>query len=120
MTTTLPEVIAKINEGTNELRSELEAALCTLTNTPFVIGYPEHGIYLKAIIEGDGHVVRTVNTCGLSLADRFSRIDAEHLCRSGNILNGYGEAAVPVTYIGALRNEIARRDSLVNELMESN
>jgi hypothetical protein len=119
MMKTLPEVIATINEGTNELRRELASALNTLTSTPFVVGFPENGIYIKAITE-NGNVVRTVNTCGLSIADRFSRADAFALCEDGNIRNGHGEIAIPVVYVAALRNEIARRDSLVNELLESN
>jgi len=53
-----------------------------------------------------GNVVKTVKHAYLNTATRFSRENAEALCRNENIKDGNGAVARPIVYVQALKAEI--------------
>jgi hypothetical protein len=106
-TTTTPttaDILAICNSQLAELESTLRIESFCLTDTPFVVGFGPH--QYCAIDQREGNVVKTVKHAYLEDAPRFSREDAEALCRNDNIKDGNGAVARPLVYIQALKAEI--------------
>ena len=94
------ELVELVQGLLTENERALSAVMSVLTSTPFVITTGD-GVFM-AIKERDGNVVMSLECVGLSRATRFSREDADNLCRDGNIRDGLGTTARPIAYIHAL------------------
>jgi hypothetical protein len=101
---TTADILAVFNSRLAELESTLDRASCCLTDTPFVIGFGPN--QYCAINEREGNVVKSVKFAYLADAPRFSRENAEALCRNENIKDGNGAVARPMVYVQALKAEI--------------
>jgi len=112
-------VIADLLKENRQHLEALERALDverrTLTAAPFVIGFPQYGIYCDIRADEWG-VVRKVNTNGIRYATRLSREDADRLTRNGNIRNGNGETAVVVGYTDALAKQVEGMREIIADL----
>lgn len=112
---TITDLLATNRQHLEEMEGQLEWERRTLTSTPFVVGFPQHGIYISLTERRDG-MMDKVATCGILYANRFSEQAATRITKGGNIRNGNGETAVPVGFLDALSAQVERQRELVATL----
>jgi hypothetical protein len=101
------DVLAMLRRRRDVIAAQLDGRRHCLVSHGWVVGWADTGICVEATPDADG-VVHSVRAVGIENATRLTRGDAENLTRNGNITNGHGTPAAPLSELDVLERELTR------------